>query len=409
MAPLRRDRLALSLIAAASAAIVPTPSRSDVGRTTREHARSVEVTSGVSPVRSSPEGDAALLGTVIGGTRLAFGDEVAGEGCRGVFVALAQGGFACSRHLAYSSLEPNGTPLPRLRSTSLLPHRYVSTRRSGTSAYARPEDHATGVVQETYGRGFAFVSHGRVDHGGVAFERLARRTFVLAADVDRMHPSRFEGIEVTAGENLDHGFVLRDTPRLEAPLGRRLDELRRRTVVHVDAIEGEHARLRDGGYVALADLRRVTPSTRPAGVGDDELWIDVSIDEQTLVAYRGDRPVFATLVSTGADRAGRRTPLGEFRIESKFAEATMDDLGRPNPSEDYLVESVPWVQYFHEGVGFHAAFWHDDFGNRRSHGCVNLSPRDARHLYELTGPVVPAGWSSRYASESEPGTLVRVR
>jgi hypothetical protein len=70
---------------------------------------------------------------------------------------------------------------------------------------------------------------------------------------------------------------------------------------------------------------------------------------------------------------------------------------------------VPWVQYFSEGVALHAAFWHDEFGRARSHGCVNLSPRDAQRIFALTEPALPPGWDAILPTASAPGTVVRVR
>jgi lipoprotein-anchoring transpeptidase ErfK/SrfK len=135
----------------------------------------------------------------------------------------------------------------------------------------------------------------------------------------------------------------------------------------------------------------------------------VSIAEQVLVAYEGTRAVFATLVSTGADRRGSQTPTGAFRIWAKLATSDMDDLERTDVESNYLIEGVPWVQYFSGGIALHAAFWHDDFGHRRSHGCVNLSPRDARFLYAFTRPNVPDGFSAYIPDADERPTIVRVR
>ena len=59
----------------------------------------------------------------------------------------------------------------------------------------------------------------------------------------------------------------------------------------------------------------------------------------------------------------------------------------------YDVSAVPWAMRFKAGLYLHAAYWHDAFGVRRSHGCVNLSPRDARALYEWATPALPPGWS----------------
>jgi hypothetical protein len=53
---------------------------------------------------------------------------------------------------------------------------------------------------------------------------------------------------------------------------------------------------------------------------------------------------------------------------------------------------VPWVQYFKGGYALHAAPWHEDFGRPRSHGCINLSPIDARRVFLFTSPLLPEEW-----------------
>ena len=57
----------------------------------------------------------------------------------------------------------------------------------------------------------------------------------------------------------------------------------------------------------------------------------------------------------------------------------------------------------------HAAFWHNKFGRRRSHGCVNLAPLDAARVFAATSPAMPPGWTFVYEHEDEPGTTVRIR
>jgi lipoprotein-anchoring transpeptidase ErfK/SrfK len=43
---------------------------------------------------------------------------------------------------------------------------------------------------------------------------------------------------------------------------------------------------------------------------------------------------------------------------------------------------VPWSLYFNEGAAIHGAYWHDGFGYRRSHGCVNVAAADAMWMFE---------------------------
>jgi lipoprotein-anchoring transpeptidase ErfK/SrfK len=142
-----------------------------------------------------------------------------------------------------------------------------------------------------------------------------------------------------------------------------------------------------------------------------ERWIDVDLATQTLVAYEGRTPVFATVVSTGRGRHGSATatPVGTHRIWVKLLSSDMDNLEDDAASRYYRIEDVPWVQYFSKGVGLHGAFWHRSFGRVRSHGCVNLAPLDAERLFYWTGPHLPAGWSAVHPAPHDLGTIVRVR
>jgi lipoprotein-anchoring transpeptidase ErfK/SrfK len=143
---------------------------------------------------------------------------------------------------------------------------------------------------------------------------------------------------------------------------------------------------------------------RPTGLEPDEHWVHVDLSEQTLVAYIGDRPVFATIVSTGKEPG--MTPVGVHRIQSKFIVTSMRD--QPVEEEAYSIEDVPWTQYFSNNVALHGAFWHGGFGLVRSHGCVNLSPPDARWLFGFTEPKLPQGWAAAMPGVmgSEPSAVV---
>ncbi|MEM9864555.1 MAG: L,D-transpeptidase, partial [Myxococcota bacterium] len=188
--------------------------------------------------------------------------------------------------------------------------------------------------------------------------------------------------------------------------GRRLRTLGRRTAVRVRAIERRWAELEDGGFVRVRDLHR--PERQPAPE-DATTWIDIDISEQTLVAYRGETPVYATLISSGRRGRHHATPIGEHRVWVKLAFSDMDNLQRENVARNYAIERVPWVQYFAGANGLHAAFWHDEFGRRKSHGCINLAPRDAQALFAFTEPALPTGWTAIFPRPDEPTTVVVVR
>lgn len=164
-----------------------------------------------------------------------------------------------------------------------------------------------------------------------------------------------------------------------------------------------------GHWLRDSQLVRIEPlETMPYWAKGERSWIDVSILNQTLVAYRGTQPVYATLVTTGRDLLGdpkttRATVRGQFVIHTKHVTDTMSG---DEPGDEFDLRDIPYVQYFHQGYAFHAAFWHDVFGNPRSHGCINLAPHDARWLFSWTDPPVPQNWHSAFDSR---GTLVNIR
>jgi lipoprotein-anchoring transpeptidase ErfK/SrfK len=166
----------------------------------------------------------------------------------------------------------------------------------------------------------------------------------------------------------------------------------------------------DGSYVMLASLKIAHPQI-PGDVKENEKWIDVDLTRQMLVAYEGRKPVFGTLISSGRKNPddpehNYATPPGNYRIREKHITATMDaDTAADGP---YSIEDVPWVMYFQGSYALHGAFWHDSFGNMRSHGCVNMSPDDARALFSWSDPPLPAGWHGVFSKDDNTGSRVIV-
>ncbi len=118
------------------------------------------------------------------------------------------------------------------------------------------------------------------------------------------------------------------------------------------------------------------PAPQPEGVTGR--WVAVDLFEQTLIAYEDDRPVFATVVSSGLSEWP--TVEGLFKVWARLRKDTMS--GAAGQPDAYYVQNVPWVMYFKGGISLHGTYWHGDFGYRRSHGCVNLSISDARWIYD---------------------------
>ena len=176
-------------------------------------------------------------------------------------------------------------------------------------------------------------------------------------------------------------------------------------------VQGQTYHQTTGGFwVRLMDLKTAHPAP-PADVRPDEKWLDVDLTRQALVAFEGARPVFATLISSGRRNPQDKehdfpTPPGTYRIREKHVTTTMDgDVASDGP---YSIDDVPWVMYFQGSYALHGAFWHDQFGNMRSHGCVNMAPDDARTVFAWSDPPLPVGWHGVFSKDDQSGTRVIV-
>lgn len=260
-------------------------------------------------------------------------------------------------------------------------------------------------------KGYYVSTDDIVNENGLRYQRTIRGRFIPADKLAPATLSSFRGTLIGSRKQLPRVFVagggvkLLRRVRKDGPLQSHDPAERLSDWPYLGEISH-----RDRAYIQVKrDLflpSRVASVARaaepPTDLQPDERWIDIDLSEQTLVAYEGNRPVFATLVSTG--REGFETPTGTFRVYAKHVTITMDDTEAGE--EAYSIEDVPWVQYFEESFALHAAFWHNRFGRVRSHGCVNLSPADARRLFFWTGPSLPSGIHGIMSSKENPGTRV---
>ncbi len=380
----------------------------------------------------APRKDARVLGYLRRGARFRTSEEGGRDGCaKGWFEALG-GGYVCHGEGALvDSTPPKAQDPPGLPALSdPLPYRYVKVTGKDVPQYLRmptPDEEAAvqaalalpvrgdaganalpplppalaALVRSRMQPGF-YVSVDREvrdEATGRLFVRTVRGGYLRAEQlVDAKLP---DGLGVALGGNrqLPIAFVYRNgTPALRLdPLSSELVRAGADLPMHsVHQLTGEvlnkaghrYYETRDGLFLRDAAVRVVDRAPRPKHTGRNERWIRVDLDRQTLTAYEGERAVFATLISSGLrDHA---TPTGIYRLHAKHVATTMaDDMAADGP---YSIEDVPWTMYFLGSYALHAAFWHDRFGQQRSHGCVNLAPRDARWLFFWSAPDLPSGW-----------------
>lgn len=240
-----------------------------------------------------------------------------------------------------------------------------------------------GNLIETTGTGFSYVTIKEIQGEWARFDvGKWARTAELSEDV---LVSRFGGVRLPEdGLLYPMAWTLKHLRASKTPGGEASDAnpfLYRYTRVTLYSwVEVDGYRWYQIGkdqWVHQFNVAKIEPIERPAEV-DTNKWISIDLYEQIAIAYEGDTPVFATLVSSGL--SGWDTNEGLFHIYLRYERTTMS--GAYQQPDFYSLQEVPWTMYFDGDIALHGTFWHDGFGYRASHGCVNLSITDARWLFE---------------------------
>lgn len=160
--------------------------------------------------------------------------------------------------------------------------------------------------------------------------------------------------------------------------------------------------------ITAEEIAPLSPDVPP-----EQKRIEVSLAEQTLRAFEGDRLVLETKISSGIpngrlskDELPTATPKGKFRIYAKQPSKHMGSItGNPDAEANggFSLPGVPWTSFFKSpgGYAFHGTYWHNNFGLQMSHGCLNMRNEDAKWLFRWTTPAYdqkiesPADWERR--------------
>ena len=358
---------------------------------------------------------AGVTGIVRRGGTLRVGGIVNGSGCKdGTWYKAEPFGYVCTSLGFHVGDNPSSDTygVPPAKVEARLPYQYarVTTKRAPRyyrmptvqeekqARRAMEKKGPTPEVVASLMEGDYFLALGEKETreaDGTVFYRTLRNRYVREDDVELRNPEMVRGEQLgKGGWELPLAFVYgEDRPLLE----------RRQGKLHNVGVAKKHARFvvteefRDGdqayvagpnGIVLRDEVRIVRAVKRPSGIPENTKWIHVDLSDQTLVAYEDDKPVYATVVSSGKE--GYEPPTGTFQVQQKYISTTMNAT---DPIDGfYEVEEVPWTLYYHGGYALHGAYWHTDFGKVRSHGCTNIPPVDARWLYYWSDPDVPPAW-----------------
>jgi hypothetical protein len=262
--------------------------------------------------------------------------------------------------------------------------------RSGVTYYDGPEGSPIGSTDSP---GYSFVAP--TNHNGDWYE-VAPGAWVHRSSLSGTRASDFTGVLLNGALPFPMAWVVEASRASELPgksASRSTPLIPQYTRVYlyttVKVGNWEWYLIGPGQWIEQRHVGRFV-QIAPPGVGGR--WVSVDLYEQVFTAYENDRPVFVTLISSGLNKWP--TEEGLFKIWSRLtADAMNGAMGKP---DEYNIPVVPYVMYFNGSMALHGAFWHNGFGRKHSHGCVNMSVGDSHWLYDWATVDTPVYvWHSR--------------
>ena len=154
-----------------------------------------------------------------------------------------------------------------------------------------------------------------------------------------------------------------------------------------------------------AERFRIVPPEEMTPLSPDveEKRILIELGKQWLTCFEDDTPVFETRLSSGMP--GLVTPVGTHRVLRKMHTTRM--IGGEG-TDYYDLPGIAFVTYFTaKGVAIHGTYWHNDYGRRRSHGCVNTPTAAAQWVFRWCRPDVPYD-QQRVVAQASESTIIEV-
>lgn len=145
-------------------------------------------------------------------------------------------------------------------------------------------------------------------------------------------------------------------------------------------VDATHMRL-----ISEEELQPISPS-----ISEKSKTIQIYLDEQFMVAFENEEPVFMSPLASGflSGNMDFTTPRGTFIINYKRPSRHMAHAERFGANGGELF-GVPWVSYFTDtGIAFHGTYWHNEYIQPKSHGCINLPISAAKWVYLWSYPVI---------------------
>lgn len=342
--------------------------------------------------------------------------------CIAGWYAIAPRGYVCTEKSATTDTKHPTLLAMGLRPQLQGPLPYTYARTTGTTALLHRHDKESVRLGGRLARStvMAIVGSWTAPDESKEPQRLGLRSdghFVRADDLEAAAGSSFVGMVVSDDQKLPVAYVVRRGIRawdVDGGSAQKRDLLQYHQRLELTGRYRTIAEQRfwatsEGYWVRHKDVTVVRKRYEfPDFVTKDQKWVDISVVTGSLVAYVGQKPVYATLVSVGRDRLGdpeltASTPRGSFRVVQKLI------TRRQGSSPDQPLMDAPWAMLLENGTWLYSSPKHDRFGIEHTDGDIELSPKDGLYLWKWSAPVVPENWHGVHVADGDDTLIVNVR
>lgn len=198
-------------------------------------------------------------------------------------------------------------------------------------------------------------------------------TFTVTADPAKIQPS-VDALAAAVNRAPVNGAVVTDAEG--TVLETTTPGADGRTLGDVSGVASDFAKQLGQGNAAYQLPVQVTPAT----MATSARMVEVNLSEQMLYMKENGAVIDSWPISSGI--AESPTTVGHFTVQSHYDVQTMTSSSATDDYWNYEVPNVQWIMYYYGGEALHGVYWHNDFGNPRSHGCVGMPNYRAKQIYD---------------------------
>ncbi len=366
----------------------------------------------LAPIFEKPQRESRRIGWLHAGAQVPRSTQpVSKQNCPEGWYSIYPRGFVCIGLGATIDLN-HPTLLAMSLSPKLneaLPYPYAQARVP-TEIFApnnEPDDGVHPIAKLRQAATFAIVGSWQALDDTDQRQKLAlmtQGTFVRVDDVKVAKPPPRRSVQIDGGRyNVPLGFVIGEHARLwklsgeEATPGNALSSDAILSLGHKTRALGDahYCALEDGNWVQQTDIVAIRRRNDwPNFASGNHHWLDIDLQQGTIVLYEGERPTFAALTLAVPKNktdyvAGPTVVLAKYITDKTLDPKTLDS--------SHEVYDVPWVVELANGLRLHGAFRQDRHSTTTSPR-VELAPEDAQRVWAWVDPQLPAGWHAVTAS-----------